>query len=538
MTQPFKTISELMAEAGSAPSEAACELLLTAAMAQATKAHEWEEILDHLPPAVPHALKWKLIDRAVDWARASKNVRGFCRAAMAQAQVLGDAQAARATLAAAEDMLAMQTRQGQSFSDAWVVLASASAEALADQAQVSRALTIAWDLAWAARYINGLGHVVKKWAQLIDRTEAIERLGRVEEAAAEWGDLADVIYWWCALGDGQAARRTHQRTLETRSFDQVLGLVRYLKLREKSGVELAIARAEALANTASDWFELAGELRFDKSSSPDMARRALDRAAEGAEDPVLKVRIACAYLAWFKDEAAADRLGPRGVRPDDLCPRITALAAWPSSASALFDWLCDRITPTSLSRIAEADYGLEKDDHLAALESICRTRLVPFELAWCPHEVLALTRWGSREGDPVERAFACVLLLLASPDDEIVNTGPILIESCLALGEEAATLGAQLLAWRCETTDPDEDDAPLTLLLLALMQTANHPEDPRIGDLLRQIRPSSELPNFRQWIADSLRAALWRELTRAILPRLRQCQPGLSPELDALNLPE
>jgi hypothetical protein len=301
---------------------------------------------------------------------------------------------------------------------------------------------------------------VKHWAELIDHTEAVERLRRVEEAAAEWGDLADVSYYWCALGDAQAAQRTRQRALETPSFNQVLCLVRYLKLRELSGVEVAVARAEALASTAFEWFELAEESLSGKSRSLEVARRALDRAADVAEDPALKVRIACAYVNWFNDEAAADRLGPRGVRPDELRPRFTALAAWPASASGLFDWLCDRITPTSLARMAEADRGLEKEDHLAALELICRTRLLPFELAWCPHEVLALTRWGSREDDPVVRAFACVVLLLASDEDEIVHTGAILIENCLDLGEEAAALAVQLFAWRYETTDPDDDDAP------------------------------------------------------------------------------
>jgi hypothetical protein len=535
MTQPFKTISELMTEAGSATSEAACDLLLTAAMVQATKIHEWEEILDHLPPAASQALKRTLVERTVDCARASRSVLGFYCAAMAQAQVLGDAQAARATLAAAEEM-----RSTQLPAHEWMLLARAYLEALADHAQVLRILTIAWGQAWAARDIHDLGWVVKHWAELIDRTEAVERLGRVEEAAAEWGDLADVSYWWCALGDAQAARRTRQRTLEAQSFNQLLCLVQYLKLRvkEESGIKAAVARAEALASTASEWFELAKESLTDEPRCRELARRALDRAADVAEDHAIKVRIACAYVDWFNDEAAADRLGPRGVRPDDLRPRITALTAWPSNAAALLDWLCDRITPAGLSRIAEADRGLDEEYHLAALELICRTRLLPFELAWCPHEVLALTRWGSREKDPVVRAFACVVLLLASDEDEIVHTGAILIENCLDLGEEAAALAVQLFAWRYETTDPDEDDAPLTLLLLALMQAAYHPEDPRIGELIRQIGHLPAVPNFREWIADSLCAALWSELIQTILPRLRQCQPELSTELDALNLPE
>jgi hypothetical protein len=219
-----------------------------------------------------------------------------------------------------------------------------------------------------------------------------------------------------------------------------------------------------------------------------------------------------------------------------LRPRTAALAGWQPSASALFDWLRTRITPANLSHIAEADYGNDSDDHLAALNYICDTGLVPFALSWYPHEVLALTRWGA--DNHIEGALACTLLLLASPDDEIVNTGPILIESCLALGEEAAALGVQLLAWRYETTAVYAGDGALTLLLLALLQAAHHPEDPRIGDLIRQLARSPDAPGLREWIADSLRSELWSRLTQTILPKLRQIQPALSPELDTLDLPE
>src|SRR5262245_17539233 len=536
MVRPFKKIAELVAEAESAQSDDACELLLTAAAAQATSAGEWKEILENLPQTAPHALKRKLVDRAIACARAREEVWGFRRAAIAEARALRDPEAARATLRAAEDVLTTRAQQGRALGVEWAILAGAFSEALADRAQVLRTLNAGWDFAWAARDVENLGRVVNQWAGLVDKAEAVERLGRVEEAAAGWGNLGGVIYWWRALGDAEAVRRTRERTLATtRSFEEVLRLVRSWNLYEEGspGTEAAIARAEVLASTASEWFELAQAV-VREATPEDTARRALDRAADLATDSALKVRIASAYVSWFRDEAAADRLGPRGVRPNDLRPRAAALAGWQPSASALFDWLCSRISPENLSRIAEADYGDDRDDHLAALEYMCETRLVPFVLPWCPHEVLALTRWGTHEVNHVERALACTLLLLASLEDEIINTGPILIDSCLALGEEAAALGVQLFAWRYETTDVDASDAPLTMLLLVMLRAAYHPDDPRIGDLIRQLVQSPDAPSLRQWMAESLRPELWSRLAQTILPKLRQIQPALSPELDTL----
>jgi hypothetical protein len=124
--------------------------------------------------------------------------------------------------------------------------------------------------------------------------------------------------------------------------------------------------------------------------------------------------VARAFKVLLDDDAAAARIGPRGVRPDALRTRVQALEGWESSASALFDDLRARATDETLEAIAAADYGMDFEKHLTALRDICGSGLVPRELAWEPHEVLALTRWSTGEHvDHVSRALACVLLCLS-----------------------------------------------------------------------------------------------------------------------------
>src|SRR5689334_435059 len=98
MSKPFKKIAELMADAKLAQSDEMRETLLTAAAEQATSDGEWREILENLPQMASHALKRKLVDRAIACARDRKEIWGFRHAAVVQALSLGDLEAARATL--------------------------------------------------------------------------------------------------------------------------------------------------------------------------------------------------------------------------------------------------------------------------------------------------------------------------------------------------------------------------------------------------------------------------------------------------------
>src|SRR5262249_41371336 len=149
-----------------------------------------------------------------------------------------------------------------------------------------------------------------------------------------------------------------------------------------------------LARSAAEHLEIA-EAAFDAGLGPDAVRAALERAealAQGAE----RALVSSAYRQWLGDEEAARRLGPRGARPEE---------------AGLFDWLRARAGASALAHIAQADYGHGAAKHLAALQDICASGLVPRPLAWQPHEVLALTRWTrGADVDHLERALACTLL--------------------------------------------------------------------------------------------------------------------------------
>jgi hypothetical protein len=72
--------------------------------------------------------------------------------------------------------------------------------------------------------------------------------------------------------------------------------------------------------------------------------------------------------------------------------------------TALLRTLRDRVSRGMLATIAAADYGMDVEEHLAALEKIHATLEVPDELGWCPGEV-------PTEGRPF--LIAAMLLLLA-----------------------------------------------------------------------------------------------------------------------------
>ncbi len=518
---PLRKIAELLADATAAGSEDERERCLQAAAGQASNFHDWDEILRNLPPSLPPETRLRLLARSLECAERREEIWGFRNAAVVYARQLSDANAARATLHLGEQLL---IRRGEgALGYEWGVLADGFVAALADKDEARRLLEAGWLLAWSARDVENLGRIVNQWAKLLDAGEARQRLEQVEAAARQWGDPGGVIYWWHALGCHEAGRRARQWTLEsTTRFSVVLDLVRYWHLYEKDspGIEEALARAQLLADSAAEWLELAEVLR-GKPDDDGLLRRALDCAANRAGEAAdLKVRIAAAYVAWFGDEAAADRVGPRGISPAQLRGAADPLPGWEGSPSALFERLCARLSDENLAHIAAADYGQDQERHRAALAYIRDTRLVPLRMAWHPGEVVELTRWSSGdEVDHLERAFCCtLLLLLVSSDDDLANTGPIFVESCLSLGEADALDGERLLVWRLQTDD--SGDTTLLLVLLSILRGARHPEDPRLTELAARINACDEAHGLRQRMAESLRPELWEALIAKMDPAL------------------
>jgi len=513
----LRTVEALVSAANAATDPGEVERHLAAACAQAASFTDWDTIFNGLPASISAERRRQVLASTIEWARTREEIWGFKNAAVAQARNLGQPDVARETLREGERMLVALGARGESLGFYWGVLAQGFKEALGDDGEAARALEAGWALAWSQHDVENLGRLANQWAHLIDPKAAIDRLSRVEQAAGEWGQLGGLIYWWHALGDAAAGNRVRQTALEKATgFEDVLDLIMHWTLYEKDspGIGAAFAKAEALAETAEQWFDLARQARTIDDDA--LMRRALDRGAAVAEDAEIKARIAHAYFDWFGMEGTA--AGPPGMRPDDLRPVQTRLDGWEGSASGLLDWLRARATREQLLDIAQADYGSETELHLAALEQICASGLVPIELAWHPGEVVALTRWSG--GDDVEhtaRALSCVLLCLSNRDDELSNTAAPLVGSLLALGAEAMSLGERLLVWRWETAGPDDgDERFVALLAVCMLRAARDPKDPRLDAVFRRLN-EPDARGLRQSLAASLRAQMWSALIASTL---------------------
>jgi len=148
-----------------------------------------------------------------------------------------------------------------------------------------------------------------------------------------------------------------------------------------------------------------------------------------------------------------------------------------------------------------------------------------------PHEVLQLTRWSQGKGvDHVARALSCTVLCLC--EAELDKNGPILAESCLALGDEARRLAELFFVWLSETEDLDGgwdaddgpgSDQPLALLLVFVLRASAAPDDPRLVELADMLVTHAVHPPdaVAAAIADSMRAELWHDLMKDLLGPLR-----------------
>jgi hypothetical protein len=203
------------------------------------------------------------------------------------------------------------------------------------------------------------------------------------------------------------------------------------------------------------------------------------------------------WLELVRVPTPADQRIPNW-QPIDLHQQAL-LARFAPAERAMLDWLRPRIDGSMLEEIAEADYGMDFEAHLEALNAIHATGEIPDPLNWEPREVLELIRW-SEPDDPawkpgstgerghLLRAFCCTVLLMAggvphnrdyfyAENETLIQ----LVASVLALGEEASRAALQLLCWRKLGLPWDNDDSPffalgILLLVASLPQWASNDE--------------------------------------------------------------
>lgn len=560
-----RTISDWLTYAASARNAAEVERCLAEAVAQAACCYDWRTLLGGAMglPLASRERKTEIADRTLQLAEAERDVWGFRDVATMRATALDDHTGARAALDACATVFQRRRTDvlGQTaelLGDEvlargyeWVLLGQGFAETLRDTEGLRRCLEAGCEMARAHNSADDLCAVASEWARCVDREEGVALLRDAEllanNGSAQPWTLANA---WHALGDTTAVHRVLDAALEaSTTTDAALHVASaWASHHERAEILRAHVRAQELATSATDWLAIA-ESAFDAGLGEGAIRHAVARAETLAPtDWDAQAGVSRAYAHWLHDDGAAARVGPRGVRPEASRARVRTLPGWPTSASGLFDWLRERVTPEILRGIANADYGADAEKHLAALRDICSTGLVPRALPWEPHEVLALSRWASGERvDHLERALCATLLCLAPGSmEELVTNGPILAESCLALGPEASRLAELFFAWRSETEDSatasmDADDAdpeqPIALLLLFVVRTASVPTDPCLDPLARMLtdHPSYTLGTIAEWIAGSMRASLWHDLLARILVPVAAAHPPVAVVLRGLG---
>lgn len=229
---------------------------------------------------------------------------------------------------------------------------------------------------------------------------------------------------------------------------------------------------------------------------------------------------------------------------DPLSAAVRALLAqFDPDPNALLAWLRPRIGDDMLAEIAAADYGMDLDEHLAALRRIRDDGAVLAPMGWEPKEVLELIRW-SEPDDPtwkpgstgerghLMRTFACTALIRAAA--EPANFGYFsgenqtviqLIASVLTLGQDAQRATLQLLTWRVLREPDDPEERPFFALGVLLLAAALGLGDD--GAMLRDLCAwvvaeeawarghGNPAPNADAWLLGvtwfSQRDATWRE---------------------------
>jgi hypothetical protein len=179
----------------------------------------------------------------------------------------------------------------------------------------------------------------------------------------------------------------------------------------------------------------------------------------------------------------------------DIPPDL--LTVFPPSDQLLVDVTRRFIDDDMLEEIARADYGMDADLHLAALQPIRDIGTVPATMGWHPAEVLELIRWSEPENPAHKpgstglrghqmRAFACAVLLRADADRHIGVEATLAhcLSSAKALGLGINEAAGSFLTWRITTMSSTERWLfALGLLIVAMRFRNGQISDHILGDV-------------------------------------------------------
>lgn len=385
------TVSDWVGTAREATDPAEVDRLLGEAAAQATSIGDWRTLL--LGAAeLPLASRGRLHDaaeRTFALACEGRDVWGFRDVASVRATRLDDVAGARAALDTCARLfreprtdvmgraaaLLGQPSFGQGYE--WVLLGAGYALTLDDEDGRRRCLDAGRVMARELRSASDMCAVAAAWAEHVDRDGAAALVAEAEAWVLP-GDRRETPWTlasaWRSVGRAADARRVLDAALrDATHVGQALQVVKaWVSHGELEQARAALDRARELARTEDEWLALA-EVAMDGDLGETTVRDAVERAEALSSDAKSRASVSRAYSQWLRDDAAATRVGPRGVRPEQRRRHVRQLVGWEGSASGLFDWLRVRATPETLTLIAAADYGMDAAKHRAALDDLCET---------------------------------------------------------------------------------------------------------------------------------------------------------------------
>ena len=191
------------------------------------------------------------------------------------------------------------------------------------------------------------------------------------------------------------------------------------------------------------------------------------------------------------------------------------------------------VDDSMLREIAEADYGLDADAHLRALNAL-KTGNLPVPMPWEPREVLELVRWSEPE-DPTwrpgsagvrghwMRLFSCAILLRAANEPE--NSGYFLgedstiiqlVDSAMKLGQESSHAALLFLLWCNQYREPNDGDTSYFAEAILCLAVSLGQCDAEMGHSWIAAAKCDDV-NPTEMYRDCQKAQTWKDVVRRTL---------------------
>jgi tetratricopeptide (TPR) repeat protein len=367
----------------------------------------------------------------------------------------------------------------------------------------------------------------------------------------------DISDWWPIantykeIGDEAAVQRCleegHTSSVSVEEFLAVAQAWASNFEGSSPGFERAMMAAQGLAQDTSEWWDIA-ETWFETEQLSGILE-CLEQGLAVAADDKDRRKVADGFRTFLKDKARADSIAPSGFRPEHIAHQRQKLDGFTADPTGLFDVLRTQMTEEMLQDIAGADYGNDYEQNLVHLNDICTSGTIPNPLSGDLLEVLQLKHWGTGdEVNHVQRAFVCTVLGIEFCGAECGSDGhqsvfPVLIESCLALGDPAMACLDGLMIAAVEGALDFDSSYLFALYGLFLARVAQDPSDERLVALAETLEATEpqfggegDEPDYPKpehgWLLRTTffdqRHDLWRDLGQRILGHAVQQNPSLS----------